>query len=426
MGFFIRHLHRQLEQLHIEQSDAFKEKFTVYRGQGLSQEDFQNLGDTKGGLLSFNNFLSTSKERKVAMEFVQRTINISEDIVGVIFIMTIDQSKISTSITPFPMIDDYTAIRGEQEILFTMHTILRVAEIKQAAENNRVWEVQLAITGDNDPQLSVLTRRMKEETPGQGWHRMSQYMLRVGRLDQAEELYNELLKNASSDSYTVYIYHEFGRLKSNQGKYQEAVTFYEKSLALNKKTLPENDFSLASTYGNVGGLYDDMGDYSKELEFYKKSHKILEISLPQNHPTLAVSYHNIGLVYNNMGDYTKAFEFYEKSLKILEISLPQNHPELATSYCSIGLVYDNIGEYSKALEFYEKDLKIMKISLPSNHPDFAASYNNIGVLYEHMGEYSKALSYLEKAVTILRKSLPFTHPKFKMTINSIDRVKEKL
>ncbi|CAF1303468.1 unnamed protein product [Rotaria magnacalcarata] len=61
LGFFIRRLHLQLKQLHQEQSDKFNRSFTVYRGQGLSKEDFQNLLDSKGGLLSFNNFLSTSK-----------------------------------------------------------------------------------------------------------------------------------------------------------------------------------------------------------------------------------------------------------------------------------------------------------------------------------------------------------------------------
>ncbi|CAF2091242.1 unnamed protein product [Rotaria magnacalcarata] len=61
LGFFIRSLHLQLKKLHQEQSSNFQQVFTVYRGQGLSQQDFQNLCDSKGGLLSFNNFLSTSK-----------------------------------------------------------------------------------------------------------------------------------------------------------------------------------------------------------------------------------------------------------------------------------------------------------------------------------------------------------------------------
>ena len=61
LGFFIRNLHHQLLELHREQLNDFKKKFDVYRGQGLNKEDFQRLESNKGGLLSFNNFLSTSK-----------------------------------------------------------------------------------------------------------------------------------------------------------------------------------------------------------------------------------------------------------------------------------------------------------------------------------------------------------------------------
>ncbi|CAF3436557.1 unnamed protein product, partial [Rotaria socialis] len=123
LGFFIRKLHLQLEQLHQEQSASFKKSFTVYRGQGLSQQDFQNLMDSKGGLLSFNNFLSTSMEREVATLFAPQILERNPDIVGVMFIMKIDPSKISTSITPFAMIDEHSALPQEQEILFTMHTV---------------------------------------------------------------------------------------------------------------------------------------------------------------------------------------------------------------------------------------------------------------------------------------------------------------
>ncbi|CAF1432133.1 unnamed protein product, partial [Rotaria magnacalcarata] len=331
LGFFIRSLHLQLKQLHKKQSANFRKPFTVYRGQGMSKEDFQSLLDSKGGLLSFNNFLSTSMEPKVAMEFVERTMKKNPDAVGVIFIMTIDQSKLSTSNTPFAMIDEHSAVRGEKEILFTMHTVFRVVEMKQTAKNNRLWEVQLIITDDNDPQLSTLTNRIKEEVQGStGWYRMGQLMLKVGHLDQAEELYQELLKNASSDSERAHIYHHLGYLKDQQGKYQEAVKFYEKALEIDRKTLPEDDASLAPTYSNIGEVYKNMGEYSKALEYYEKSTKIFEISLPPNHPDLATSYNNIGSVYNNMGEYSKALEYYEKSLKIREISLPPTHTDMNT------------------------------------------------------------------------------------------------
>ncbi|CAF1983054.1 unnamed protein product [Rotaria magnacalcarata] len=245
-------LNRALRLLDMETMIKTVGKFStsVYRGQGLSQQDFQNLCDSKGGLLSFNNFLSTSKEKEEAMNFVQDSPHESADNVSVIFIMTIDQSKLSTSNTPFALIDEHSAIPSEQEILFTMH------------------KVQLTITDDDDPQLFTLTSHIKQEVRGSiGWYRMGQLMLKVGHFNQAEELNQELLKNASADSDRANIYRQLGWLKDQQGKYQEAANIYEISLEVERNTLPEDYASLATTYGNIGRMYDNMGEYSKALEF---------------------------------------------------------------------------------------------------------------------------------------------------------------
>ncbi|CAF5067800.1 unnamed protein product, partial [Rotaria sp. Silwood1] len=162
--------------------------------------------------------------------------------------MTIDPRKISASTTPFALIDEYSAIGSEKEILFSMHTVFRVDDIKQAVSNSRLWEVQLALTGDNDPQLASLTQFIQKDIRGStGWHRLGDLMLQVGHYNQAEELYKELLKNSSSDGDRAHIYHMLGMLKSQQGQYKEAVSFYEKSLEIERKTLPEDHSSLAPT-----------------------------------------------------------------------------------------------------------------------------------------------------------------------------------
>ncbi|CAM4861691.1 unnamed protein product [Rotaria socialis] len=427
MGFFIRQLHRQLEQLHKEQLCPHKKKFIVYRGQGLTQSDFQRLRETKGRLISFNNFLSTSKRKDVATLFVRSPMYRNEDIVGVLFFITIDHSKISTSTTRYARIDQYSAIQGEKEILFTMHTVFRVGETTRAVKNNRLWEVQLTITDDSDLQLAALTDAIKDEVQGStGWSRMGKLMLKMGLFDQAEELYNELLQNASDSNGRAHIYYMLGMLKNHQGNYSESVTFYEKSLAIQRQCFPEEGPSFVSTYNNSGQVYHNMGDYSKALEFCKKSLKIIEMSLPPNHPECASSYNNIGQVYNSMGEYSKALEYYKKAHKIREIYLPPTHPSLAFSYNNLGEVFNNMGEYSKALEYYKKSHKIRKISLPPTHPDLASSCHNIGGVYDNMGEYSNALEYFEKAYEIREKSLPSNHPSLANSYNNIGCVYSNL
>jgi hypothetical protein len=71
MGFFISDLHHHIEQLHLQQfiENHSGTSFIAYRGQGLSKIDFEQMVKTKGGLLSFNTFLSTSKDRDVSLFF---------------------------------------------------------------------------------------------------------------------------------------------------------------------------------------------------------------------------------------------------------------------------------------------------------------------------------------------------------------------
>ncbi|CAF3454978.1 unnamed protein product [Rotaria sp. Silwood1] len=71
MGFFIRHLHQHVKELYHEQQAATTTNtapFEVFRGQALSMQDFEKMKQTEGGLMSFNNFLSTSRNRNISLQ----------------------------------------------------------------------------------------------------------------------------------------------------------------------------------------------------------------------------------------------------------------------------------------------------------------------------------------------------------------------
>jgi hypothetical protein len=68
MGFLLHDIHHQIVK---KQSTISSERFTVYRGQRMSNTDLQKMKNKKGCLLAFNNFLSTSREEKVALEFAR-------------------------------------------------------------------------------------------------------------------------------------------------------------------------------------------------------------------------------------------------------------------------------------------------------------------------------------------------------------------
>ena len=417
MGLFIHDLHRQIEQLHREQfGENGGQSFTLYRGQGFSTDAFEKLQKSQGGLLSFNSFVSTSRDADISKAFSESSSD-APDTIGILFVMTIDPMVKST---PFADIVEHSFFGEEREVLFSMHSVFRIDQVLRSNDHERLFEVSLTLTADEDPQLRLLRTRMDEELKGATeWQRLGSLLIKVGHPNKAEALYNKLLTQSKSEVDHTYYNHQLGVIKDCQGDYNGALSYYAKSLEIVRRMLPEDHPDLAITYSNIGSTYDSMGEYPKALWYFEKCLDIQQKYLPANHPNLATSYSNIGGVYNHMADYSKALSFYEKCLHIEENSLPANHPSLAGSYSSIGLAYSNMGKYSEALSYYKNCLRIEHKSLPPNHPSLATSYNNIGGLYNLMGKYSQALSYHEKCIDIRQKSLPANHPDIATSYSNI-------
>ncbi|CAF3829480.1 unnamed protein product [Adineta steineri] len=386
MGFFLRGLHQQIEQLYQQQDGSCERKsFVVYRGQGLMKLDFEKLEKTKGGLISFNNFLSTSKNKEVSLDFAE-CASTKLDTLGIIFIMSIDPCIKST---PFASIKEESYFKDEDEILFSMHTVFRVNEIKQMENKTQVYEVELQLTSDDDQQLRVLTDRIREEAGGgTGWQRLGNLLIRIGQSIKAEELFNVLLEQTSDESERAHYYRQLGNLKIDQGDYEKAIWYNEKTLEVQQKTRLPNHLSLATSYNNIAGVYDQMGEYSKALSYYEKALEIEQKILPLNHPDLVTSYNNIGNVYKSIGESLKALSFFEKALKIQQKAAPSNHRHLAISYNNIGSVYYSIKDYTKALSYLKCALSIYQRALPSTHPDINNVKENIEIVKEDMRKNS--------------------------------------
>ena len=421
MGFFIRDLHENIVRLHEQQFGGHisSDVFTVYRGQGFSPEDFNQIKENQNGLLAFNSFLSTSRNRAISLNFI-RPIEAKHDLVPVLLVLNIDPS---ITRAPFADVTNSSSIKREEEILFSMHSVFQIGPMKKLVDDDRIWEIQMKFTSENDPDFYALTEKMRAETKGPSARfQLGQLMIKLAKLDNAEHLYLTLLRETTDEKQKALLFQQLGATYHCQGKYTEAIKYCQKYLDISKSHLPADHRDMATSHNNIGLVYAKMGEYSKALEYYAKSLEIRKKSFPADHPDMATFHGNIGLVYYRMAEYSKALEYHQKSLEIWRQSLPADHPDMAISHNNIGLVYAKMGEYSKALEYYAKSLEIRKKSFPADHPDMATSHSNIGLVYYQMAEYSKALEYYEKSLEIWRQSLPADHPDMATSHNNIGLV----
>ncbi|CAF3043552.1 unnamed protein product [Rotaria sp. Silwood2] len=238
MGFFIRDLYRDLEKLYLKTIHSYNGQFlTVYRGQTFTNAKFQILKKMKGGLISFNNFLSTSQNEDVSIYFSRLGLEKKPDSVGVIFHMTID---LTMAAIPFAAIEKVSDFESEKEILFSTHSIFRIGKITPIDDKNMLWRVSLAMTNDINSKLTVLLAEMREEiATAKGWYRLNELLIKLGELDKAQKVCN-LLKQKNTEAGNSALYFQLAQIARGQGQCDEAAKLYNKSIQINKKSSKDN------------------------------------------------------------------------------------------------------------------------------------------------------------------------------------------
>ncbi|WP_281989939.1 tetratricopeptide repeat-containing sensor histidine kinase [Aquimarina aggregata] len=134
----------------------------------------------------------------------------------------------------------------------------------------------------------------------------------LNKLDSALVYFNKglVLKEKLGIKKLEVVYHNLGSIKEKKNDLDNAIFFYEKSIAIAKQN--KNKIQLIDTYLNLGKTYKKKQQYNKALVYYdkalalaethKKEHRILGIILGK------------AKVYEQLGDYQKAHLYNERSI----------------------------------------------------------------------------------------------------------------
>ena len=139
-----------------------------------------------------------------------------------------------------------------------------------------------------------------------------------------------------------------------QGRYQDALSYFEKSLKITRQL--NNSAGISINLNGIGLVYFSLHRYDEALSYFEEA---LKIRKKLNNPLgIAMSLNNIGNIYASLNHYDKAFSYCKEALKISrQLNSPKN---IASSLNNIGNIYSSLGHYDKALSYYEEALKIDK------------------------------------------------------------------
>ncbi|SMG29682.1 Tetratricopeptide repeat-containing protein [Marivirga sericea] len=172
----------------------------------------------------------------------------------------------------------------------------------------------------------------------------------IKKYADARAIYQRMLEYAiqSNDSVKIATNFEYlGIVDCFQEKYQEAISNYQKSLAINEKR--DNTFNLSITLGNLAEPKMKLGQYQEALDLLYRAVKLQEKH--QYKSVLIYSYYTLGEIHTLTQSYDSGLYYYDKSLQMMEETSETREQEKV--YRLIAENYGEQGLFEMAYEYHQ-------------------------------------------------------------------------
>ena len=353
MRVFLKDLHLQIARLHV--TTQIIAVLKLYRGVVMPTTDFEKIKDKTGKLLSFNDFLSTSKNQDVALMFASSSLL---DEIAVIFEITIDPSMLTDA--AFTSIQGMSQYRDEEEYLFTTGSIFRIESIGRLDENSR-WCIHLTLTADDDPETTELIKYMQSKFECPNIDSLLSLFSDMGQHDVMIDIINTCINSCKNKSTLPKWYIWLGGVYMELGNFQSALEafqlFHEVSNQLDES---ERDMTLTAMvtlcshfiHGNFDLALSDIeamkqnilfDDFTRYLDILKS-----EILLRQ-------------------GYYKDAFEYQNEACNRSIETLPALHPSRIMYFLKLSVNFTMANQSDDVSLIIKQARKFQKHALPPGH-----------------------------------------------------------
>lgn len=229
--------------------------------------------------------------------------------------------------------------------------------------------------------------------------------LDLAEYDKALEYFTIGLTILKEDPFKAsYIYSGIATAYQAKGRYEEAVSQFEKALITDTLNLGNAHPKVASDFNNLGSIYVEMGFYDTSIQYFSRSLSIDTVILGNNHPKVATTLNNLGISYMELGKYHLAEGYYKRAISIQNICYSTPHPDLAISYSNLGEVYTKQKKYRQALECHNIALDVDTIYYEKPHPRIAKDFINIGTLLVQMGKSDEGITEINTGLNIFKEN----------------------
>lgn len=224
-----------------------------------------------------------------------------------------------------------------------------------------------------------------------------------------------------------------GHVHASLGHDGEAEPLYKRSLAIFEKVGGLDSADAAPLLNNLAALYQRQDRLADAEPLFRRALAISERSHGPGHPDTGRSLNNLATLHEKLGRHRESEPLFRRALAIYEKAGGPEHPAVATLLNNLGQVAKVTGRHAEAEPQIKRSLAIREKALGPDHPDVARSLNNMADLYERQNRYADAEPLYRRALSIRERSVGADHPDTAASTNNLanllrleDRVNDAL
>lgn len=417
--FFIIDLCARLDEEKEKLIEKESGPLTLYRGQQIPKEEFENLKNNVGSLIATNGFLSTSRDERISLGFSMLPLSpLGANMIQVQMIIKADPTTLKK--VTFADVSRQSKFDVEQEVLFSLGAVFRIDKC-EFDESLSIGKILLTATDEGSATLQsyldAQNHQLQVYTPLIYFGRL--LMLEMNEVDRADEYFQMLLKTLPSDHPDVAeVYNQIGgvhymnahkltgQLRNTQ--LDCALEMFCTALNMRKKMYGDNDIRIAASFNNIGSVYNDHREFDLALNYYERGLEIIENLRVEANIMKANLLSNCGILRQKMNDDEAAFSLFIRADDIYSQILPIHHPTSQQNALRIAELCEKIGDHSRARQYFVRVFEYCQSMLLPTDEQFKTSWISV-VRYSFKLDFEQeAITYLNQVLKMCERSSSYT------------------
>ena len=267
-----------------------------------------------------------------------------------------------------------------------------------------------------ESDLDAQGRMLLLDNLGSCFRAVGEYELATKSLEEAVELYTEILGERAAE--TLVIMNELAGAYLDLGKLDDALKLQMRTLELQKQQLGNEHADTLASMNNLALIHEKAGRYQEAVRLYESLFELHEAkgdARPESMRWMS----NLSAAYYHLGQIDEAVMIDERLLESQIEEFGEDHPDTMLAMNNLSMSYKSLGRFEEALELAQRTFELVELKYGEKHPNTLIVMGNVGLMYEYLGRFDEAILQNEKTLKLKTEKFGKEHPETLTTMNNL-------